>query len=339
MPLLRPALFALALVTPTTVTAQNAIVDAAISEHILPRYETLVSSTAALAETAQAECEPNSEDLRTAYHAATDAWMGVSHLRFGPSEEDNRAFALAFWPDTRGFTPRSLATLVTDQDPIGLDAEAYTEVTVAARGFYALEFLLYDETTSSLEPADYRCALTQTVTADIAATSVAILSDWQDRFADILSTPSPDNPLYRSEEESLRALFGALSTGLEFAADQRLARPMGTFERPRPNRAEMRRSERSLRNVMLSLEALGELAAIMAGEDAELAEELAARLEDSLAAGERLDDPAFAGVAEPLGRIRVEALRNQVQGLRQVVGTGLGPALGVGAGFNSLDGD
>ncbi|HBR37591.1 MAG TPA: peptidase M75, partial [Sulfitobacter pontiacus] len=55
---------------------------------------------------------------------AFDAWIAVSHLRFGPSETDNRAFALAFWPDSRGATPKTLAGLITDADPVGRDPQA-----------------------------------------------------------------------------------------------------------------------------------------------------------------------------------------------------------------------
>jgi len=37
-------------------------------------------------------------EVDAAYHVAFDAWMSVSHLRFGPSEADDRAFAIAFYP-------------------------------------------------------------------------------------------------------------------------------------------------------------------------------------------------------------------------------------------------
>ncbi len=49
---------------------------------------------------------PGDPVLTEAYHAAFDAWIKTSHLRFGPSEVNDRAFALAFWPDSRGQYPR-----------------------------------------------------------------------------------------------------------------------------------------------------------------------------------------------------------------------------------------
>ena len=90
-----------------------------------------------------------------------DAWVGVSHLRFGPSEQDDRAFALAFWPDPRGSTPKALAALIRDEDPVVSNPDDFSTVSIAARGFYALEFLLFDPQFATAENTDYLCALIQ----------------------------------------------------------------------------------------------------------------------------------------------------------------------------------
>jgi len=54
---------------------------------------------------------------------------------------------------------------------------------------------------------------------------------------------------------------------------------------------------------------------------------------------ENLDDPAFAGVATPQGRLRVEILQQSVTALRDTALAELGPELDVGIGFNAADGD
>ena len=135
--------------------------------------------------------------------------------------------------------------------------------------------------------------------------------------------------------EAARQVFTALSTGLEFTGDTRLGRPLGSYDRPRPKRAEARRSGRSLRHVQLSLAALRPLAAELSGGDAAL-DALFARAMDSAA---RLDDPVFAGVAEPQKRFHIEALQQQITDIRTHLSTVTGPQLGVAAGFNALDGD
>lgn len=313
--------------------AQEVDLGAIAEDHILPGYQTLADTSAQMASAAAEDCEPGNEDLIEAYHDAFDAWVRVSHLRFGPSEQDDRAFAMSFWPDPRGSTPKTLASLMRDEDPVVNDPSEFATVSVAARGFYAMEFLLFDGQFTEPSNTDYHCALVQAVATDIANNSAAILADWQNGYADLLTQPGNDT--YRTNAEAAQQVFTAVSTGLEFTSDARLGRPMGTFERPRPNRAEARRSGRSLQHVILSLEATGDLAALLSGDD----EGVAAAFQRALSAARELDDPVFASVATPDGRIRVEGIKQRVDELRVLLAQDLGPRLGIAAGFNSLDGD
>ena len=336
---MRRILTALCLALPLPAGAQDAadLVRDAVDHHILPGYERLASETAELAETAAADCDPSSEALRAAYGEAFDAWVSVSHLRFGPAETDSRAFGLAFWPDPRGSTPGALSGLIAEADPVVEDTDAFATVSVAARGFYALEFLLYDDAFAELGEPAYRCSLIQAVATDAAITAAAILEDWETGYADLMREPGNDT--YRTEVESLRALFNALTTGLEFTADVRLGRPLGTFERPRPARAEARRSGRSLRHVEVSLEALRDLTARMTPAVPELGQRFELRFDEALGQAARIEAPDFSGVANPSTRIRIEALQADVHAIDLLARTDLGPTLGVAAGFNALDGD
>ena len=111
--------------------------------------------------------------------------------------------------------------------------------------------------------------------------------EWPD-FAGLLrSAGAPGNDVFLKPEEASQALYTALMSGLEFNRDQRLGRVMGSFERPRPNRAEARRSERSLRNVVLSLEALRDMARALADGPMEDSE---AAFAQALERAEALDD-------------------------------------------------
>lgn len=324
--------FCVGLFLPSAAISQD--VSAIVDTHILPGYEALAATTQTLSVTAQEDCAPTSTALKTAYHEAFDAWVSVSHLRFGPSEKDDRAFALAFWPDPRGSTPKTLAGLIGDADPVIETRDSFRTVSVAGRGFYALEFLLFDAAFLDMGTPEYRCALVQAVSADIADNSAAILQDWSRDYADLMRNAG-ENDTYRSEEEAMRQLFTALSTGLEFTSSARLGRPLGTFDRPRPNRSEARRSDRSLRQVVLSLEANRSLAELMSGGNSELDATFAKALQRAAS----LDDASFDGVADPQDRLRVEVLQQYVDVIRQKVAEDLGASLGIAAGFNSLDGD
>lgn len=328
------------LVAPVVAISESAapVIENVVAEHILPRFKALADQSQTLAETAARDCTPTSDALRGAYGDAFDAWISASHLRFGPTEVADRAFALAFWPDSRGATPRALNTLISAEDPIAGSPEDYAAVSIAARGFYAMEFLLFDETLMAAGDAAYHCKLVQTISADIARLASAILSDWQNGYADKMRNPAPEG-LYRNQEEVLREAFKALTTGLQFTSESRLGRPLGTFDRPRPNRAEVRRSARSARHVILSLTSLRDLAQRLAASDASLSATLAKGFDRALTRLATLEDPVFASVADPQGRVRIEVIQQSVDVIRARVREDLGPTLGVAAGFNALDGD
>ncbi|WP_224825090.1 imelysin family protein [Cognatishimia sp. MH4019] len=308
-----------------------------VDTQILPGVTQLAERAETLHKTARQNCTP-SMPLKDAYSTAFDAWVTISHLRFGPTETDDRAFALAFWPDSRGATPKALSKLISQSDPIAQTAQGYRDVSIAARGFYALEFLLYDPAFTDAGKPEYRCQLIQTMTADIALTTRAIAQDWHGSYATKLIDPSADGP-YRTDQEVTQELFKALSTGLQFTSETRLGRPLGTFDKPRPLRAEARRSDRSLRHVELSLSALQSLALALASDAPELQGTLDQRFTKALEVAGRIQDPSFAGVADPASRLRVEALQSAVEAIRLTVGLDLASHLGVSAGFNALDGD
>lgn len=311
-----------------------ALVDEAVETQVLPGFRTLADETAELAEVAQDHCDPGDPQLEAAWGDAFDAWIRVSHLRFGPTETGDRAFGLAFWPDSRGMTPKALRGLVSAEDPVIDSLDGFATVSIAARGFYAMEFLLYDPAFAGAEDASgYRCRLVGRMAGDIAETTAAIRDDWENGYAELMRHPG--NETYRDTEEAARQLFTALVTGLEFTEETRMGRPMGTFERPRPARAEARRSERSLHHVVLSLEGTRGLAMVLSENDPQIA----AAYGHALERASKLDDPAFAGTGNPMGRLRVEVLQQAVGEIRDLLGTEVGPRLGIAAGFNSMDGD
>lgn len=302
----------------------------ALSETVLPGHAAFTAATATLNEAARADCRP--EILRPSWNAAFDAWMGISHLRLGPAETDGRALAIAFWPDPKGSGARTQARLLEAADPALLEPERFAEVSVAARGLFALERLLYDPALAS-EPA---CALTRATAADLARMAVELETDWRESFAPLmLSAGAPGNDRFLTEAEARQALFTQLMTGLEFTADQRLGRPLGTFDRPRPERAEARLSGRSQRNVELSLAALERLALALAPDSPRTRE----GFERARSQAAALDDPRFEGAADPSRRLRIEILQQRLHALRDQLAAEVGGALGVSVGFNAADGD
>lgn len=151
----------------------------------------------------------------------------------------------------------------------------------------------------------------------------------------VLTAGDPGNATFLTRPEVRQALYTQLYTGIEGLFDTRLGRPLGTFDRPRPERAEARASGRSLRNIQLSLAALRDLVATLTP-DAPLT---LAAFDRAMAEAQALDDPALAGVADPQGRLKVEIIQQAVDAIRMLVVSEVSAELDVGIGFNAGDGD
>lgn len=328
---MRALIAALIAALPLAATSAAADTERVLEDHILPAVTGFASATEALQTAARTDCTP--EALRPAFHDAFDAWMGVSHLTFGPLEKDGRMLAIAFWPDSRGAGPRALARLIADEDAAVDDPAEFAEVSVAARGLFALEQVLYG---APYAADSYSCRLAVAIAADLDRMADDVAAEWPDHAALMRNPGGEGNAAYLAQREVDQTLYTALMTGLEFIKDKRLGEPLGTFDRPRPRRAEARRSGRSLRNVVLSLQALESLAHAMADQPIPASERA---FDAAYTTAERLDDPVFAGVDDPTGRLRVEILQQKVSYARDAVQADIGVAMGLSQGFNSADGD
>lgn len=308
-------------------------VDEALDTHILPGFAAFAAASEGLARAAEADCR--AEALRPAFHAAFDAWMPVADLRLGPSETG--ALSIAFWPDPRGATQRTLGRLISEEDRVASDVEGYAEVSIAARGLFALEMLIFDPEFSGYAPDSHGCRLVATIAADLDLQADALTIAWEETFAETLRTGGEaGNATYLTEQEAIRAIYTQILSSLEFTAEQRLGAPMGTFDRPRPARAEARRSQRSLRNAILAAEAAHGLATALADRDLP---ETNAALDRVREAGAGIEDPAFQDLTDPQARLRVEVLQQAVRSMNAAIQTEIGAQLGIAPGFNTQDGD
>lgn len=235
--------------------------DAALDHHILPALGRFAAASETLADAAKDDCRP--EALRPTYQHAFDTWMPVADLRIGPSETG--ALSIGFWPDPRGFTQRTLSRLIAEADPVAGDPDAYADVSIAARGLFTLDMLLNDPEFSDYDADSYTCSLVVTIAADLSTQADALHAYWSDDFAETLrSAGAEGNTAYLTPAEAQRVIFTQILSSLEFTAGKRLGLPMGSFDRPRPALAEARRSGRSLRNVLLSVEGVHDLAHALA---------------------------------------------------------------------------
>ena len=313
-------------------TPLHADVAEAVNDYILPGYAAFADATKSLNAAAQADCTGSA--VMSAYQTAFDAWLGISILRFGPAEVDGRSLAIQFWPDPKSLGSKAQAAMMRNQDPAVNDPAAFAEVSVAARGLMSLERLLYP--TEPLPAGDYSCALVRATTSDLARLASQIQTDWQTDFAAALQTAgATGNTRFTSKAEARQALYTALITGFEFVGDDRVGRPLGTFDKPRPDRAEARASGRSLHNVTQSLAALHQLAKALVPESPVTD----AAFTRAFAMAAKVQDPTFADVNTPQGWLKAQILQQAIWTVRDATIAEIGPALNVGIGFNAADGD
>lgn len=311
--------------------AARADVEQVLTGHALPGYAAFASATAQLSDAAAASCDAAA--LKPAFTAAWDAWFGVAHLHLGPGEEAGRALAISFWPDPKGLGSKAQRALLLG-DPANLEPAAFADQSVAARGFPGLERLLYATDPPAADP----CPLIRATAQDLARLAAEIEAGWTgpQGFAETLRTAGqPGNTRYLSENEAKQALFTQFATGLEVVADQRLGRPLGTFDKPRPERAEARASGRGCRHVVLSLQALRAMATNL---DPKATKTLAG-FDAVIALAEKLPADALTRTDDPQIWLKVQILQERIRALRDQGIAEIAPALGVGVGFNSQDGD
>ena len=332
-----------------------------VERHVLPRYARLADATGALDAAARRFCEgPASiEEVRTAFHAAADAWHDAEHLRFGPIESRLRAERLAFWPDPRNTTGRQLAELLAGRDPATLTPEGFLRASAAVQGLPAVERLLFDQGAEAAfrsggDDAVRRCQVLLAITRNAAAIAGEVQQEWtagDAAYARRFTAPGPGNAVYPEPKDATGDVLKSLHGSLERVASLKLTKPLGTsLATVRPTLAEEWRSGRALRDVRLNLAAaralylgegeggLGEFVREVAG-----APELDARLrrgfDAAIAAADRITEPLETAMKTPRTRPPVERLLKEVRALRHAVAERLTTALGVPLGFNALDGD
>lgn len=320
----------------------------AAEQVLVPGYATLARETAAQEAAWAAVCASDAPrdlaSLDDAFHAAADAWARVETVRFGPIAEEFRFERMAFWPERRNAAARALAQLEALDDTALLAPERFVETSVAGQGFTALERLLFEEDSRAAlatggARSERACAIGGAITGALARVSAEVADAWRDETV----------PELRADADAARRatarLVTDILTGLQTIADLKLGLPLGeSLEDARAERAEMWRSGRSARQIVLDLEGLEALTRALVAADETAAEDTVA--EETLRALEQAErlartgpDDIGAAAADPQRRARILLLRGAVATARTAAAEELAAALGVVTGFNALDGD
>jgi uncharacterized protein len=209
--------------------ATDATLDGA-ARAIASGYADLAEAAGRLATETAALCDTPSEaaldSTRNAFSDIVAAWSRIELVRFGPILEDNAAERIFFFPDRRGIGERQVRATLAEEDPTALDPSSLAEKSVALQGLGTAEILLHGSGSRDLSSgAPYRCAFAEAVATRVTATAEKVADAWaaDEGIATRFAAPAPGHPDFRSTDDSLRALLGVFTNGIELVRDARLA--------------------------------------------------------------------------------------------------------------------
>ena len=331
------------------------VVDRTIDRVIVPGYAALATATGGLVGSLSRLCsEPGAgtlEAARAGFAEAVIAFSRVELFRFGPARENNRFERLFFWPDRRGRARRQVEALIARADEKTLDVAALREKSVAVQGFLALEYVLAGKGSQGLADgsAAFRCRQGLTVAGAIDRTVRRIHQGWvdPDGFDAVMRGAGPDNPVYRSHGEVVEDFLGAASEQLAVVVRLKLQRMLRDGPKTaRPKAAPFWRSGLARASIVANVDGVaallheGDLGSLLPDSDAGLAEQIASGLRE---ARDEVSALSSGGLPETLSDLeshhRLADAAVRIGAASTAFAKRYTAALGLAAGFNSLDGD
>ena len=334
--------------------AENAAITRAIGTYVLPGYTAFHTASAAMRADMSALCDaPAPERLATAqgdFLALVSAWSAVELIRFGPVVQDNRLERILFWPDRKGIGLKQVQAAIAQKDPTATDPAMLSGKSVAMQGLGALEFVLFGTGYEALREAgeNYRCAYGRAIAGNLEQIAAAILAGWQapDGIARAWANPAADNPLYRTDQEAMTEMLDVFVHGLEMVRDVRIGAFLGeSADDDKPKQAIFWRSGGTAVSIAGDLSGAKDLfdavdfTQLLPADSAWMAQSIGFEFANADRALSGLSGPPAEFLADPDKREKLVYVRLVTSSLSELFGSRLAPALGLTAGFSSLDGD
>jgi predicted lipoprotein len=339
--------------SPALASKATDIINGAIDGFVRPGYQDFHRATSTLLADGQTLCATPSQATldaaRKSFGATVDAWSQIEIIRFGPVTEQNRLERVLFWPDRKGTGLKQVQAALASKDPTAADAEQLAGKSVAMQGLGALEFVLYGTGSETLAAGDaYRCSYGAAIAGNLDTIAADLEAAWAapDGFARIWATPSADNPLYRDSTEAVTELMGVFVTGTELVRDVRLGGFLGREAKDdKPRQALFWRSGKTvdaLAGNLAGMKALLEaskLAGALPADQAWMGKEAVFEFSNAANAAAAAQGPIADVLADPEKRSKLAYFGLVTSSLSNIFGTQMSGALGLTAGFSSLDGD
>ena len=338
---------------PASASKATDIVSSAIDGFIRPGYHAFRESTLRLSEAGKALCATPSQAAldaaRKSFGETVDAWSRIEIIRFGAVSEQNRLERVLFWPDRKGTGLKQVQAALAAKDPTAVDAKQLAGKSVAMQGLGALEFVLYGSGAEGLAIGDpYRCSYGASISGNLDAIAAELDAAWADPdgFAKTWASPSADNPLYRDGTEAVTELMDVFVTGTELVRDVRLGGFLGKeAKNDKPRQALFWRSGKTVDALagnldgMKALLEVSKLVGALPADQAWMGNEALFEFSNAANAASAAEGPIADVLADPDKRAKLAYFSLVTSSLSEIFGTQMSGALGLTAGFSSLDGD
>ncbi|MCG7588625.1 imelysin family protein, partial [Photobacterium sp. OFAV2-7] len=187
--------------------------------------------------------EEQLEAARQSWQQVMHKWMALQGREKGSEEVLALSWQIQFWPDKKNTTGRKLNQLLK-QDTAWTAADI-AEQSVAVQGLGAVEWFLYEKPT--LLQGGQGCQLVGAIGDRLQQSGEQLAKAWQ------------ANPWQQlTPQMALGEYLGALNNQLDYSM-KKLTRPLGKPGSPKVYQAESWRSETSLGNLKVNVEAMQQL--------------------------------------------------------------------------------
>jgi uncharacterized protein len=233
---------------------------------ILPTYRAADASAEQLrVATKGLESAPSAATLaaaQAAWRAARKVWHQAEAFRFGPVTTKKITDAIDFWP-ARGDT---IEGVVNGKDPI--TAASFEALGANAKGFQALEYLLFDSTAGDAAvlqrfttdpPAVRRRTYAVTAAEHLKGKTAELLAAWDPaggNFAREITEAGTGATLFPSGKSAVDQLVNSVVFSVDLVTGTKIGKPSGTKSggNPLPDQEESPRSDNSIADMLDTLE-------------------------------------------------------------------------------------
>jgi len=333
--------------------ADMPLVTRAIEGFVRPAYHSFAEQTATLETDIATLCaapgEPALERARGDFVSAVGSWSVVETIRFGPVTEDNMLERILFWPDRKSIGLKQVQAALAENDETATDPDKLAGKSVAMQGLGALEFVLFGTGAETLAGGDaYRCAYGLAISTNLNRMATKVAAEWDtpDGIAKVLENPGADNPHYRNNTEAVTEIFNVIVHGLELVRDVRVNGFLGEdAAADKPKQAIFWRSDATIASIAGNLNGIQKLfdaadfAPYLTSDMTWIPGSIGFEFSNAELALRPLDGPVADVLADPERRNKLAYAKLVTSSLSELFGVRLAGALGLSAGFSSLDGD